>query len=76
MSTELIAALPQFIKDSRAGRTREIREMMAIYVPFMAATGMRPGTEAEYLEWVGGVVAHRPWKFGVRFSMKAVRPSL
>ena len=47
----IIAALPHFIKHSRAGRTREIREMMAIYVPFMAATGMRPGTEAEYLEW-------------------------
>jgi integrase len=28
-----------------------IRELLTIYVPFMAATGMRAGTEAEYLEW-------------------------
>jgi integrase len=28
-----------------------IRELLAIYVPFMAATGMRAGTEAEFLEW-------------------------
>jgi integrase len=28
-----------------------IRELLSIYVPFMAATGMRPGTEAEFLEW-------------------------
>ena len=41
----------QFILDGRTVRTRIIRELLAIYVPFMAATGMRPGTEAEYLEW-------------------------
>ena len=28
-----------------------IRELLTLYVPFMAATGMRPGTEAEFLEW-------------------------
>jgi hypothetical protein len=41
----------KFILDSRTARTKIIRELLAIYVPFMAATGMRPGTEAEYLEW-------------------------
>ncbi|PUE60933.1 hypothetical protein B9Z45_06330 [Limnohabitans sp. 2KL-17] len=42
---------PKFILDGRTARTKIIRELLAIYVPFMAATGMRPGTEAEYLEW-------------------------
>jgi len=41
----------KFIADGRTARTKAIRELLAIYVPFMAATGMRPGTEAEYLEW-------------------------
>ena len=41
----------KFIDDGRTARTKIIRELLAIYVPFMAATGMRPGTEAEFLEW-------------------------
>ena len=41
----------KFISDGRTARTKIIRELLAIYVPFMAATGMRPGTEAEHLEW-------------------------
>jgi integrase len=41
----------KFIADGRTARTKVIRELLAIYVPFMAATGMRPGTEAEFLEW-------------------------
>jgi integrase len=41
----------KFIADGRTARTKIIRELLAIYVPFMAATGMRPGTEAEFLEW-------------------------
>ena len=41
----------KFLETSRTVRTRMIRELLTIYVPFMAATGMRPGTEAEYLEW-------------------------
>jgi integrase len=28
-----------------------IRELLSVYIPFAAATGMRPGTEMEYLEW-------------------------
>ena len=42
---------PKFIESGRTQRTRLIRELLSIYVPFMAATGMRPGTEAEFLEW-------------------------
>jgi integrase len=42
---------PVFIDNGRTSRTKMIRELLAIYVPFMAATGMRAGTEAEYLEW-------------------------
>ena len=42
---------PKFIEHGRTQRTRLIRELLSIYVPFMAATGMRPGTEAEFLEW-------------------------
>ena len=42
---------PTFITHARTSRTRMIRELLAIYVPFMAATGMRAGTEAEFLEW-------------------------
>jgi integrase len=42
---------PTFISHARTSRTRMIRELLAIYVPFMAATGMRAGTEAEFLEW-------------------------
>lgn len=47
----LMASVPKFISDGRTARTRMIRELLTIYVPFMAATGMRPGTEAEFLEW-------------------------
>ena len=47
----LMASVPKFVSDGRTLRTRMIRELLTIYVPFMAATGMRPGTEAEFLEW-------------------------
>ena len=47
----LMTSVPKFISDGRTLRTRMIRELLTIYVPFMAATGMRPGTEAEFLEW-------------------------
>jgi integrase len=40
-----------WVQKGRIGRTRELRELLSIYVPFAAATGMRPGTEMEYLEW-------------------------
>ena len=51
LSGRLMASVPKFISDGRTLRTRMIRELLSIYVPFMAATGMRPGTEAEFLEW-------------------------
>nr|WP_315261739.1 tyrosine-type recombinase/integrase [uncultured Limnohabitans sp.] len=47
----LMTYAPVFIDNGRTARTKMIRELLAIYVPFMAATGMRAGTEAEYLEW-------------------------
>ena len=47
----LIAFFPKFIEDGRTAITRTLRTLLSVYVPFMAATGMRPGTEAEFLEW-------------------------
>ena len=47
----LIAYFPKFIDDGRTAVTRTLRTLLSVYVPFMAATGMRPGTEAEFLEW-------------------------
>lgn len=47
----LMAYARKFIDNGRTARTTMIRELLAIYVPFMAATGMRAGTEAEFLEW-------------------------
>ena len=47
----LMSSAPKFIDDGRTARTKMIRELLSIYVPFMAATGMRAGTEAEFLEW-------------------------
>jgi integrase len=48
---QLLTYLPGWVENSRAGRTRMIRELLAIYVPFAATTGMRTGTEMEFLEW-------------------------
>ena len=43
--------LPGWVNDARLERSRMIRELLAVYIPFVAATGMRPGTEMEFLEW-------------------------
>lgn len=48
---QLLSFIPNWVTSSRAGRTRMIRELLAVYVPFAATTGMRTGTEMEYLEW-------------------------
>ena len=48
---KLIESMKSWVDDSKVERTRKIRELLGIYVPFCAATGMRPGTEMEYLEW-------------------------
>ena len=48
----LIGGAQKFIDAARTSRTRMIREVLArAYVPFLAATGIRAGTESEYLEW-------------------------
>ena len=42
----------KFIEDGRTLRTQMIREILVkAYVPFLAATGIRAGTESENLEW-------------------------
>ncbi len=47
----ILEKLPAWVQEGRIGRTRNLRELLSVYVPFAAATGMRPGTEMEYLEW-------------------------
>jgi integrase len=48
----LIKYSPKFIADGRTDRTRMIRQVLAqAYLPFLAATGIRAGTESENLEW-------------------------
>lgn len=48
---QMLAQFPSWVEAGRIGRTRNLRELLSVYVPFAAATGMRPGTEMEYLEW-------------------------
>ena len=48
---QLFAYMPEWILGARRGRNREIRELLCLYVGFAAATGMRTGTEMQYLEW-------------------------
>lgn len=48
---ELMKKMPAWIKEGHTERTRWIRQLMSIYVPFVAQTGLRPGTETEFLEW-------------------------
>jgi len=47
----ICAHLPKWVDDTPFTRSRMIRELLSVYIPFAAATGMRPGTEMEYLEW-------------------------
>lgn len=48
---KLIEYLPTWVSNAVRKDSRELRELLSIYIPFVAATGMRPGTETEYLEW-------------------------
>jgi integrase len=48
---QLLASIPAWIADGRQERTKWIRQLMQLYVPFVANTGVRPGTETEFLEW-------------------------
>jgi integrase len=48
----LIKHAPKFIAEGRTDRTQMIRQVLAqAYLPFLAATGIRAGTESENLEW-------------------------
>lgn len=48
----LIKNAPKFIAEGRTDRTQMIRQVLAqAYLPFLAATGIRAGTESENLEW-------------------------
>ena len=48
---KLIEYLPTWVGKAYRDDSRELRELFSIYIPFVAATGMRPGTETEFLEW-------------------------
>lgn len=47
----LFEYMPTWVPMARKGRNREIRELLCVYVGFLAATGMRTGTEMTHLEW-------------------------
>ena len=48
---QLVAHMPAWINKGFKERTRMIRKMLSLYVPFIASTGLRPGTETDLLEW-------------------------
>lgn len=49
---QLLSQSEAFIARGRTERTQWIRQVLArAYVPFLAATGVRAGTESENLEW-------------------------
>jgi integrase len=47
----IVAYLPKWVEKSRKGANHKLRELLAIYIPFAAATGLRTGTEMNGLEW-------------------------
>jgi len=51
---ELIALqqyLQQWTAEGRTQATRDLRELLYLFVAFVAATGVRPGTETKELQW-------------------------
>lgn len=48
---KLFAYMPGWVDKTTVLETKQIRELLTVYVSFAAATGMRPGTEMEFLEW-------------------------
>jgi integrase len=48
---KLYRALRAWIHQGRAGKSREMRELLRDYVLVLANTGMRHGTEAQNLKW-------------------------
>ena len=45
------AYMPDWVAQTKNSRSKLLRELLMQYVPFAALTGMRPGTEMDYLEW-------------------------
>ena len=54
-TTEEIKAIgefmPNWVAKTKNSRSKLLRELLMQYVPFAAMTGMRPGTEMDFLEW-------------------------
>lgn len=54
-STDELIELQQFIHqwsaEGRATKTRQLRELLGLYITFIACTGVRPGTETKELKW-------------------------
>jgi len=48
---QIVAHMPAWVLKARKGASRNLRELLAVYVPFLAASGMRTGTEIDNLEW-------------------------
>lgn len=48
---KIVAYMPAWVLKARKGTSRNLRELLAVYVPFLAASGMRTGTEIDNLEW-------------------------
>lgn len=48
---KMVRNLREWIKKGRAGKQREMRELLYDYVLIMTNTGMRHGTEAQNLRW-------------------------
>jgi integrase len=48
---ELQAFIQQWSANARTERSRWLRELLGLYVTFVACTGVRPGTETEDLCW-------------------------
>ena len=51
---ELIALqqyLQQWTTEGRSQATRDLRELLCLFVAFVAGTGVRPGTETKELQW-------------------------
>lgn len=55
---KILAYLPTWIEQAREGKSKNLRELLSVYIPFAAATGMRPGTEMDNLEW-RHIVVHK-----------------
>ena len=48
---KIILHMPDWVLKARKGKSQNLRELLAVYVPFLAASGIRTGTEIENLEW-------------------------